>query len=84
MKMERGEAVWWWYCPGCDMLHPLPDDGWTFNGDSEVPTFTPSFLHNWRNGVICHYTITDGYINYHSDCTHEKADQTILMPHIPE
>jgi hypothetical protein len=31
------------YCEGCEMLHG-PTDSWTFNGDFEKPTFSPSIL----------------------------------------
>lgn len=36
-------------CPGCKELHILPIEGnrsphWTFNGDTEKPTLTPSVL----------------------------------------
>ena len=36
---------WMHYCPGCKSHH-LFDERWTFNGDQEKPTFTPSMLVN--------------------------------------
>jgi hypothetical protein len=32
------------FCPGCHEMHKLPDI-WTFDGNLEKPTFTPSFKH---------------------------------------
>lgn len=31
-------------CPGCDDNHQISVGTWTFNGDLERPTFTPSVL----------------------------------------
>lgn len=44
-KLRRAATSFMHWCPGCEELHPLPDKGWTFNGDFERPTFTPSFKH---------------------------------------
>lgn len=43
-KMRRGEGRYFHWCPGCKEMHPLPDS-WSFNGNLESPTFTPSFKH---------------------------------------
>lgn len=32
------------WCPGCNEMHILPAS-WTFNGDLENPSFSPSFKH---------------------------------------
>jgi hypothetical protein len=34
------------WCPGCDDVHGIHtgEEGWTWNGDLERPTFTPSVL----------------------------------------
>jgi hypothetical protein len=34
---------WLFFCPGCKKRH-APSTGWTFNGDFEKPTFSPSIL----------------------------------------
>ena len=41
----EGDRVHFW-CPGCDDVHGIRygDGGWTWNGDLERPTFTPSVL----------------------------------------
>ena len=33
-------------CPGCGCSH-IFDQQWTFNGDFEKPTFSPSMLVRW-------------------------------------
>ena len=46
------------YCPGCRMHHAF-DSRWTFNGDYEKPTFSPSLLvgpwwrmpHDWDRDI---------------------------------
>lgn len=92
-KLRRGTDTYFWYCPACRELHPLPD-GWTFNGNLDKPTFSPSFKHHWncgplveppkREGLnICHYIVTDGRVAYCGDCTHDMAGQTIEMPDLP-
>ena len=71
---------------------------WGFNGDFEKPTFTPSLLvrtgkcipgnENWDDegyaefNTRCHSFITDGRIQFLSDCTHELVGQTVDLPRI--
>lgn len=74
------------YCPACEGHHGL-DKRWTFNGDMEKPTFSPSLLvHESRSGIQprCHSFITDGKIQYLDDCTHKLAGQTIELPDIED
>jgi hypothetical protein len=40
---ESGELVWFW-CAGCASHHAINPKGWTWNGDTERPTFSPSVL----------------------------------------
>jgi hypothetical protein len=42
MRSVAGGFVWW--CPACGEPHPLPSS-WTFDGNLEAPTFSPSFKH---------------------------------------
>jgi hypothetical protein len=66
---------------------------WTWNGDLVKPTFTPSVLvtypanpnadedfKEWRNQRICHSFVTDGKIQFLSDCTHQLAGKTVDLP----
>jgi hypothetical protein len=63
-------------------MHPLPDT-WTFNGNIEQPTFSPSFRQHIGDGIICHYTVTDGQLNFCSDSMHSLAGCTVPLPEIP-
>ena len=51
---------WLAFCPGCQCGH-LFDSRWTFNGNHEKPTFTPSMLVNATDPQTrCHSYVTDG------------------------
>lgn len=75
-------------CPGCDEEHYIqtgegPGPAWTFNGDLEKPTFTPSVRHTSaapKGDRCCHYFITNGNIPFCGDCTHELAGKTVPLP----
>jgi hypothetical protein len=80
---DRGFAH---YCLPCGGAHRIWTEGkliWTFNGNVDAPTFSPSLKHTRRFGGvfmrICHYFIEDGLIKYQADCTHELAGQTVEM-----
>lgn len=80
-------------CPACKHGHKFntpehPTRGgakWSFNGNLERPTFTPSMLVtcDMRNPpvkTICHSYVTDGRIQFLGDCTHEMKGQTVDLP----
>jgi hypothetical protein len=74
-------------CPACDDLHVL--HGWNWNGDLELPTLTPSLPVTHKTveegktvHYVCHSYITNGQIQYLSDCTHKMAGQTVDLPEI--
>lgn len=55
---DEGEGRYSFYCPGCDQMHIYyvnsphwykDTQGWTFNGDFNKPSFTPSLLN--RTGI---------------------------------
>lgn len=48
--LRRGEGRYFHWCPACERMHVLPD-GWTFNGNLEKPTFSPSFKHSGKRTV---------------------------------
>ena len=82
LKVE-GENAYAITCLACGCGHAL--NGWNFNGDMEKPTFTPSllvtgYLNAENPDGVCHSFITDGKIQYLSDCTHKLAGQTIELP----
>lgn len=74
-------------CPGCDDVHTLSTDQWTWNGDIKRPTFSPSVLvrydvspPNEHLSTSCHSFVTDGQIQYLADSTHHLAGQTVDLP----
>jgi Family of unknown function (DUF6527) len=69
---------------------------WGFNGNHEKPTFTPSVMIRSGRAVdptyepqpddppeVCHTFITDGMVQFLSDCTHELAGLTLPLPDLP-
>lgn len=68
-------------CPGCGCAHAISTTGkndvgaqWSWNGNYERPTITPSILYRKVNEVTCHSTITNGVIKFLPDCTHSLAN----------
>jgi hypothetical protein len=50
---------------------------WGFNGNLDAPTFTPSLMVNQGHSSQCHSFLTDGKIQFLSDCNHALAGQTV-------
>ena len=91
-----GKYVIAFHCPGCGHAHTIDTNTWTWDGDLERPTFTPSVLvrsHGYPHGIdpppgevqvpapqVCHSFVTDGRIQFLGDCTHALAGQTIDLP----
>lgn len=83
-------------CPGCNREHafvtewkPLSNRSepkWVFNGNVDRPTFKPSLLYNAGRANpevdLCHSYVTDGRIQFLSDCTHPLANKTVDLPEI--
>lgn len=68
------------FCPGCECSHVI-DKRWTFNGDLDKPTFSPSLLCNPDHAPSrCHTFIRDGKIEFLSDCFHKLAGTTVEIP----
>lgn len=93
LKHAHGEDhhVTWW-CLGCKASHSIPVTGpkaWRWNGSSDTPTFSPSVLVYERPALDgddmpfqtprCHVFITDGVIDFLSDCTHPLAGHKVPM-----
>lgn len=59
---------------------------WSFNGDMERPTFSPSLLV-WPTGdgyqKRCHLFLTDGQLQFCGDSDHALAGQTVPLPEWP-
>lgn len=105
------ERNWQFWCPACRSPHryrvvrgtatqrdgKTPAALWTFNGNADKPSFTPSLLYYSTNGkwegdkwvegpkrsTICHLFLTDGVLNYCSDCPHEYAGKSVELPEYP-
>jgi len=81
-KNGREIDLWIWFCPACGFNHHFFGDGrWTFNGDFDRPTFSPSLLvtpaEGWKHR--CHTFVQNGQIQYCGDCDHAMAGQTVEM-----
>jgi hypothetical protein len=81
----RGYAF---FCPGCGDAHvfyTLGQTVWSFNNNQENPTFTPSLLNTCPNHPDqkqrrCHLNLTEGKLQFHSDCTHDHAGKLVDLP----
>ena len=81
--MYESNGIYFIGCEGCKMLHPIHVGDqhkvkWSFNGNLEKPTFSPSLLvYGDGNQTKCHSFITDGKIQFLSDCRHYLAGKTV-------
>lgn len=70
--------------PGCGYGHGFKTEGdgprWTFNGDLDKPTISPSLLVQGQ--YRCHSFIKDGQIQFLTDCDHQLAGQTVPLQEI--
>jgi hypothetical protein len=48
LRDAKGGILMFW-CPGCEICHGIKhvDGAWTWNGDANKPTFSPSILVHW-------------------------------------
>lgn len=80
------------HCPGCKGTHMfnlkpgknLETGGdipvWQWNQDLIKPTFNPSLLiQDDDDKTVCHLFVTDGRIQYLTDCQHELSGKTVDM-----
>jgi hypothetical protein len=95
---ERSGFTHW--CPGCDAAHEYVTerrDGkhdadhpvWTFNGNVESPTFSPSMrlFIPAHDGLpmktMCHYILTAGKIEFCIDSAHALSGKIVPLPELP-
>ena len=83
-------------CPACKYEHAFRVDAdywttqlskapWTFNGDFESPTFSPSMLAAASNPKHrCHSFLRNGVWEFLDDCGHDMAGQKVPMIPIKE
>jgi len=100
-RVEEGYLV---HCPGCDEPHivacykPLANGAkWSFDGNEESPTFSPSLLVRTGRAIdpsykpdeddppqVCHSFIRNGNWEFLGDCTHVLAGKTVPIPAWPD
>jgi hypothetical protein len=86
VDVNGGHYGWRFDCPGCAPRLHVVGTGWTFNGDLDKPTFSPSVLVTGGTDpdYRCHSYVTDGKIRFLSDCSHKYAGQTVDLPDVEE
>jgi hypothetical protein len=76
-----GNRCYVFHCPGCKCGHPFHVPRWKWNGSFDKPTFSPSLLCNASYPESrCHSFVTDGRIQFLSDCWHKLAGQAVEIP----
>ncbi len=61
---------------------------WTFDGNLDSPTFSPSLLNTWNppsepdKKKVCHLFVRAGRIEFCGDCTHALAGKTVEMAEV--
>lgn len=87
---KYGENMFSVQCPACGYEHPFhvgrPNSSgaqWSFNGDMERPTFSPSMLCMPDGPKRCHSFVRDGQIQFLSDSWHGRSD-TVDLPEIED
>ena len=88
---DGGNGYLMHWCPGCKSLHLYmvnsgePGRNWSYNGNHEKPSFSPSMLINQgQPGKTCHYFLTDGMLQYCSDTDAHGIKGTVPLPELPE
>lgn len=83
------------WCPACESMHDFAVEAafrngarWSFNGDGERPTFSPSMnigVGPFPDGRTerCHYHLIAGRLQFLGDCTHTMAGKTVDCPDVP-
>ena len=86
--LAESNGNYFFECPGCGCPHGLNvgknrGPAWSFSGDVDRPTFSPSVLVRFNQGpkeVVCHSFVRNGEIQFLNDCTHTLAGQTVPIP----
>lgn len=68
-------------------FRPLP--AWSFDGNHDAPTLSPSVKQEWTFGDArerrCnHFFVRGGHVEYLGDCTHQHAGQTLPLADIDD
>jgi len=92
---SEGVVGYVFWCPGCEMPHVYwtklskasqPEQPiWSFNGDLEKPTFSPSLLmYGTEASPRCHLFLREGRLEFVGDSQHKLAGQVVDLPALPE
>lgn len=85
---HQGRQSYRFVCPGCaqydepgSTFHSTHvfDSSWTYNGDGDKPTVSPSILVTGHDGKRCHSFVREGRIEFLGDCSHNLASQTVEL-----
>jgi uncharacterized protein DUF6527 len=85
-KTPNGIAHW---CPGCEDVHVIAIPRWTWDGNVDAPTTSPSMLifmpaHDGQpKRTLCHYWLKAGKLEFLSDSAHALAGKTVDLPDWP-
>lgn len=86
-----GGHVYYHWCPGCDEAHGIhvgarnhSGASWSFDGDMERPTFSPSVRCSSAGRTACHYFVKGGMIEFCGDSLHTLAGKTVNLPPVPD
>lgn len=80
------------WCSACKHCHTFyiqcNNHTWTFDGNVNSPTFSPSMLEYYtqKNGerkTLCHYILTSEVMNYCGDSPHELSGKSVPLEDIP-
>lgn len=83
-------------CPGCmaanfgSGLHMLAvntdkySPSWTWDGNLDAPTLSPSILTRGANDLVCHSFLRNGVFEFLSDSTHPLSGQFVPIPDLPD
>jgi hypothetical protein len=88
-ETEGGSTYIYHYCVPCKHCHQYQVPRWTFNGNIEAPSFSPSMREFYRakdggEKTLCHYFLTDGIMKYCGDSPHDMAGKEMPLADIPE
>lgn len=78
---QLNDSAYLFWCPGCDDSHVV-DNRWTFNGDFDRPTLTPSY-YDYQTDEVCHLFVSDGKIIFLKDSTHHLSEKTVPLGALP-
>lgn len=93
----NGDEWWGHWCPGCECAHVFyvgrsKRPCWTFDGNLEAPSFTPSMRSfipadeedKTPEQTLCHYVLTAGIINFLPDSSDHALRGPVPLPPFPD